>query len=288
MKVECHGFPTLYALNVPRVVEHIRARIASVPADRGHKRVRSTRTMWAKVEGVLHLIERAHHRTMALVKSTVENLKTYGAKAAEILVQAVAEVEEKAAAVVEEAAEVVVEKVEKAKDAEMNLADAIKAVANGSQAKDAKLRKKSGQPLFDKKGKPIGRIALAFWHTKVGDYPKLYGAYQETSTSKMVGQMNNLLNELKAQGKDEDEVRQYLTDLIENWHRPMFDNRQILITIEKDGKPKSWPVQIPEMPEFTFYYPNRAAVSHQVFASINRHAAASSSGSALTKGFKFC
>lgn len=295
VKIECHGCPTMYSLNIPNLIEHIRKMIAATPAENANARVRDMRDRWAEIESEIPLLMNAYARTMALVQSTVESLVHLREKASEILVQAVAAVEQKAEVVVEAAKEVavavkevMVEKVEQAKEVVMNLVDAIKGVVKGSQVKSDKLRAKCDQPLFDKKGRPIGRVALAFWHTKVRDYPEHYGAYYETSTSKMVGQMNNLLNELKAQGKNEDEIRLYLTDLIENWHRPMFDNRQILITIEKNGKPKSWPVQIPEMPEFTFYYPNRAAVSAQVFASINRHVVSSSSGSALTKGFKFC
>lgn len=282
VKVVCHGFPTLYALNIPRVIEHLRARIASVPADRGNTRVQQTRDMWAKVESVLPLLEQAHARTLALVHSTVENLKTFGTKAAEVLAQAVVVVEEKAVAV----KEAVVEKVAQAKEVVKDLADKVKLVAKGREVVAEERKKKSEQPLFDKKGRPIGRVALALWHTKVRDYPEHYGAYHETSTAKMVGQMNNLLNELKAQGKDEDQIRQFFTDLIENWHRPMFDNRKILITIEKDGKGKSWPIDIPLMPEFAFFYPHRAAVVSQVFTSINRHVASLASGSPLTKGFK--
>lgn len=292
------GSDWYYALNLAPLFDFLTQWFSKPLDDDATSSERARYALWAELLKLKDLFPAMIATVKALAGRVFRDYGKFAAEAKEAMAQAVAVVEQKADAVVEAVKEVaetvkeaVTQKIEQAKEVVMNLADALKQVPKGSQVQREKLRAKSDQPFFDKKGRPIGRVALAFWHTKVRDYPERYGAYYETSTSKMVGQMSNLLNELKAQDKNEDEIRQYLTDLIENWHRPMFDNRKILITMqdEKPGVlPKSWHVFIPEMPEFPFYYPNRVAVSRQVFASINRNVASSTSGSALTKGFKFC
>jgi len=251
VKIECHGCPTMYSLNIPNLIEHIRKMIAATPAENANTRVRDMRDRWAEIESEIPMLMNAYARTMALVQSTVESLVHLRKKAPEILVQAVSVVEEKAIAVVKEVAEVVVEKVEKAKEVVMNLADAIKAVANGSQAKDAKLRKKSDQPLFDKKGKPLSHNGIACWDRVAADFK--YAGYEPRHFGKIYGQMKCWLAELAKRGLSEAEIRVKIFEIVMRWRH--IDSNARITSTNKDGKPYHF--RVDPWPHFDSFYASR-------------------------------
>lgn len=270
VKVECHGCPTLYSLNIPRLIENIREQLALIPDGEGkaNTRVQAIRSQWAEVSALLPIIMSAYTRTLALVNSSIDSLSDLKARASAVLTQAVAVVEQKAEAVVEAVKEVaetvkeaVTQKIEQAKEVVMNLADALKQVPKGSQVQRDKQRKRAALPLFDEKGRALSRNGIALWDSLAVDFEHV--GYEPKHTGKIFGQMKCWLNELAKRGMSEDEIREKMSDIVRRWHH-IVGNARITAISKND---KLYGVDADRYPNFASFYPYRDQYSALLVAA---------------------
>ncbi len=109
--------------------------------------------------------------------------------------------------------------------------------------------------FHEKRGKlkGSGGDALEFWNSQAEARADTYPGFSAKNTGKMRGMMSNLLMELKGEDSPEEatrKIRDYLEDVIENWHR--FAGSTIYE--QKYGTPK----RVPKTPSFEFLYTFRA------------------------------
>lgn len=118
-----------------------------------------------------------------------------------------------------------------------------------------KASKKAERPLI--RGSSVDPEAgLELWHKEVRDSDSHLG-YVPARTGKLIGQMKNWLKEQVAQGKSEEEIRVYISQIVRKWeHVP--DNERELQCVSATGKP--YKTRMSYTPNFDVFYAHRTAI----------------------------
>lgn len=223
------GRTVFYGLNLPVLVSRLREALKDVPLPKEGTTARDQRDRLDRVHAVCNRLHRWYATLIQITEKALDGIR----KSLDSLRRAAGGVM-------------------------AGLEESVKQAKERSAAARADRRQKKAQRssfFHEKRGKlkGSGGDALEFWNSQVEARADQYPGFSAKSTGKMRGMMSNLLMELKGEDSPEEatrKIRDYLEDVIENWHR--FAGSTIYE--QKYGTPK----RVPKDPSFDFFYTFRA------------------------------
>lgn len=252
-RISRQGGSNILALNIDKLIDFIRRHLVKYEKCKGNDFV-YMRELWKeKISPYEQHITQLARKVADFANVTANKTKAIIAELRSCAMRLAAMAEEK-----------IVQPVQKAKATAMAGLEEMVAEAKASiTATDvAKRDRRCGEPLFDRKGRGNGRAGLALWEKHARDY--VTDLFHAKVTGKMIGQMKKYLEELRSEGKTEEQISEHIMALMKSWRRPLGHGREYNVPSKFGGTRKC---MLGMVPDFESFFNDRTQITRLLFAN---------------------